>query len=178
MKLFLPALFLVVALHAPCQARLIPFISFEELLASSDVVAIVSPVQTQKNDEKLKIQGRDPNIFQGLTTECRVLGVLKGDIKAEESLSIVHFEYTNMSLTEPNGAGFISFPTDKMEYGLQIKDGEKVIRNTEGGMHPRFLVFLKKADDGSFIPTTGHYDANRSVFLLFDTFVFGYPLSP
>jgi hypothetical protein len=178
MKLFLLTLFLIVALHEPCQARRIPFISFEELLENSDVVAIVSPVQTQKNDEKLKIQGRDSNLFQGLTTECRVLGTLKGEVKADESLNIVHFEYKNLTLSELNGAGFISFPTKEIEYGFQIKDGEKVIRNTEGGIHPRFLVFLKKADDGSFIPTTGHYDANRSVFLLFDTFVFGYPLNP
>lgn len=158
--------------------RLIPFISFEELLSNSDVVAIVSPTQNQDNDQILRIQGRDPNLFQGVTTNCRVLAVFKGDIQVESALDISHFRYKDLSSSKANGANFIHFPTEKIEYGFQIKDGDRVVQNSEGTLNPpRFLVFLKNDSDGTLSPTTGQYDSSRSVILLFDTFFFGYPLN-
>jgi len=172
------AIALALLFHQSGFGRLVPFISFEELLSNSDIVAIVSPTHNQDNDQILRLQGRDPNLFQGVTTTCRILAVFKGDIEVDSTLDIFHFRYKELSSSEPNGANFIHFPTEKIEYGFQIKDDDRVVRNSEGTLNPpRFLVFLKSDPDGRLSPTTGQYDSSRSVILLFDTFFFGYPLS-
>jgi hypothetical protein len=120
------------------QARLIAHQPYEKLYEDADFVAIVE-LRSVSDSEK-QLQGyRDPALYLGKIATFEVGIVLKGNPDAK-NIALLYFEYGKMS--EPNGANF-----------LDLSDAEKY----------HYLVFLKKGEDGKYIPVTGHYDAALSL---------------
>jgi len=138
MKNILIIIAVAVALPFTCLARIIPYQPYEKLFKQADVVAIVELKSVSPSEKKLTGHG-SPDKFDGKVALLTVGIVLKGDSGINQ-ISLLHFSYSKMG--EPNGALFLDF-----------SDSEK----------HQYLVFLKKDDDVSLAPVTGHYDAALSV---------------
>lgn len=119
-------------------ARPVRIWSYEDLFREADVVAIVKVKKI--SDTKTLLEGHsDPKRYQGKRAEVNVGLSLKGEHR--ETLSFEFFTYAKQ-IGEENGAMFADLSkADKAHY----------------------LVFLKKTEDGTLIPVSGHYDADVSI---------------
>src|SRR6478609_9671557 len=90
-----------------CVARPVPLWPYEKLVADSDVVAIIEPVENKQAQDTFPgySYGHPTNHFAATDTRFKVHSVLKGDSAKE--LTVLHFSYsTNVSIIL-NGASFI-----------------------------------------------------------------------
>ena len=138
MKLLTTILFLLSA-AITAEARIIIDWPYSKLVEKADIVAVVEIGSITNSQDKLTGHG-DPARFQGKIARMKVGWVIKGDPATEAQM--LFFAYSSMS--EPNGALFVSF--------------------NESEKH-QYLVFLKRVGD-KLIPVTGHYDASISVKVL------------
>lgn len=138
MKALTTILFLVSA-AVTAEARTIRPWPYSTLVEEADFVAVVEVASVTNSTDRLTGHS-DPATYQGKIAKLKVGWVIKGEPTTEADL--LFFAYSSMS--EPNGAKFISF--------------------NEPEKH-QYLVFLKR-DGGKLIPVTGHYDASISVKVL------------
>ena len=113
--------------------------SYEDLFKEADVVAIVKVKKIADTTARLEGHG-DPDQYQGKRAEVVVGLSLKGERK--QTLSLDFFTYANKRGAPPDGAEF-----------ADLSKANKA----------HYLVFLKKAGDGTLIPVSGHYDADVSI---------------
>ena len=136
------ALYIALALFVPSitLARPISFWPYEKLYKEADLVAIVELKSISETKQELSGHGPTDR-FDGKSAELTTGIVLKGkpDIR---SIHLKYFVYSKKVNIIVNGAHFIDF-SDAKKY--------------------QYLVFLKKEDNGTFAPVTGHYDAALSV---------------
>lgn len=129
------------------EARLKPTFGYKKLFKESDVVVIATVVKTDDTDDKFPGHERE---FKGQDTEFEIQKVIQGDVDGER-LKLLHFKYVG---TPPaNGPMLVKF-----EPGLE----------TEGFMmaQAEYMLFLKRTDDGRYVPVSGQYDSEDSVKIL------------
>jgi hypothetical protein len=137
MKIFTAVLILISA-AVTAEARIILDWPYSKLAKEADFVAVVEVISITNSADRLTGH-RDPTLYQGRIARIKVGWMIKGEPTTEARL--LFFSYSYSSMSELNGATFISFDqTDKHQY----------------------LVFLKR-DGDKFIPVTGQYDASISV---------------
>jgi hypothetical protein len=139
------------AITAAC-ARPVDNWSYERLFKESDLVVIAQPVQSEDSpdrtkDDLWKIE------FIGINTKFDALHVLKGKCKSAK-LTVLHFR---ANVLIENGPGFVTFRTKDLRYTLQ----DRTIVEAAGPS--RYLLFLKKRDDGRYEPVSGRTDPILSV---------------
>lgn len=127
-----------------CVARVVPLWPYDKLVAESDVVAIIEPVENKPAvDEFPGGAGNPKRPFTATDTRFKVHTVLKG--VATNELTVLHFALspsTNLSVLM-NGPSSIKF----------------LVGGVTDFQQPReWIAFLKKRNDGRFEPVTGHYD--------------------
>jgi hypothetical protein len=145
-------------------ARRVQVLSYEELVAKADVVAIVQPIDNQPTKDTFpgNSGGYATADFAATNTRFEVLALLKGDGESPEDLTVLHFGYSKPSI-RPNGANFIRFVVGPLQYEKRaVKDGTPIGGVTMFLQEPVWLAFLKRREDGRFEPVTGHYDSARS----------------
>ena len=146
-----------------CFARPVPIWSYETLVANSDFVAIVEPLENRPVSDAFPgdTYGHSQDDFAPTNTRFKVHAVFKGGTIKE--VTVLHFSYSTKVNAIANGAMFIQFYLGPLEYEKRaMKDGKPV-----GGMmtyqeQPIWIAFLKHRKDGRFEPVTGHYDSALS----------------
>jgi len=148
------------------------------MMRLSDLVVIVTHHETIKSDEKLRTADhpkwvpevrrylagkRDPDHYQGYYTDFLVLGVLKGEVP--KRLRVSHFFYSRGPV-EFNGGFFAYFHPVGASVIATIKGGKAKGEEVGGSSSPTYLAFLKRRDDGLFVPVGGDYDSATSFRLL------------
>ncbi len=160
-------------------ARPVSSTKLSSMWKNADLVVVIKPESTELTDDKLTSTGpkygkRNPNPknYQGLTTTCKVMDILKKTDAVnninDKILKIIHFYYTSGPL-EFNGGLFMYFhlpPTI-----LHTKPAEKQIQKTInkssiGRSDCIYLAFLRKRKDGRFEPITRNYYSASSFRIL------------
>jgi hypothetical protein len=159
----------LVVLCALCSfaasARRIDVLSFEELIAASDVVAILEPVENLSADDLFPDYGygHTPEHFVATNTRFTTHAALKGRDLIEDELTVLHFAYSDKVNFIVNGAHFVHFIIGPVQFEKRaVKDEQVVGGITSYREEPIWLAFLKHRSDGRFEPVTGHYDSGRS----------------
>lgn len=162
----------------PSFGRLVPVWPYEKLVAESDVVAIVEPLENKPAKDTFPgyTYGHTTNDFAATDTRFRVHAVFKMKGDAPKELTVLHFSYsTNVTLIA-NGASFIRFLTGPLQYEKRaLKDGKPVGGITMFHQQPMWLAFLKRREDGRFEPVTGHYDSAYSFRELHEASFYAHP---
>ena len=145
------ALVVAVCLCQTALARISPSFTYADLLELSDLVVLIEHESTKESEASDSLGG------EGRITTAKVLTRLKG-ISNEEKITIHHFFYPNT----PNSPNHVTFPpkaasTCSLEIATPTLRGTIFINPTR-----QYLAFLKKQEDGSYIPVTPQYDSNIS----------------
>src|SRR5204862_106656 len=128
---------------------------FDRLFKESDVIVIAAAQESADTDAQPTYRDWAPYLV-GQRTTFKIDCVLKGT-PADGSLAVNHFRFKD-GASPPNGPTLVSFRTKP----LVIRgDGTTTADMTVGT--PRYLLFLKRNDDGSFEPISGQTDAQLSV---------------
>ena len=141
-------------------ARFVPDWPYDKLLAESDLVAIVEPIENKPASDEYSGYGRPADHFDGTNTRFRVLVVLKPAGDAPKELTVLHFSYSKRVTVILNGACFVRFLIGPLQYEKRnLKDEKPVGGVTVFQEKPIWVAFLKRRPDGRFEPVTGHYDS-------------------
>ena len=133
-------------------------------MESSDVVAVLLPVANENNSDYWS------DLTQGITTSFKVLCCCKGGVAAGATLRLRHFLYTRGA--PPNGGQMINFLVVPPNYEVTSHLHGKTPSWKFEDVHPEWLAFLKKAPDGSFVPTSGRMDPAYSFRELHEASIF------
>ncbi len=135
------------------DARFIPTWPYKVLFTHADIVVIAVPLAIQVTQEISPLPGLTQMTSDGKTGPCLARGVnatfeikcvLKGDFP-KNCLELHYYQRLDPNEGEINGPGWLFFePTKKS----------------------RYLMFLKKREDGRFEAISGQADPNLSVFEL------------
>jgi hypothetical protein len=140
MKRILLVVLLLVIGGQSSDARIPPDWPFDKLVAKSDVVVIIEPIENRPTDDIFP-GNRSAANFVATNTRFKVAATLKAPGEPPADLTVVHFGYPANAMVV-NGARFVRF-----EIGLR---------------QPAWLAFLKRREDGRFEPASGHYDSVMS----------------
>jgi hypothetical protein len=176
---FAAALFAAGSFPTSALARAVPAWPYDKLVADSDLVAIVEPIENQPAKDAFTDYnyGHPANDFDAINTRFRVLVVLKPAGDAPKELTVLHFSYSKGLTMITNGACFMRFLIGPLQYEKRILKEEKPI----GGVavffqeKPIWLAFLKRQPDGRFAPVTGQYDSAFSFRELHNASYFANP---
>jgi hypothetical protein len=141
------------------QARVVRPWSEAELQNASDLVVIVSPVETKDLDETNALgwpqYGSFQTRFRGVETTFKVFDVLKG-MPANDRIALHHYRFEDGWGSPPNGPTLITF--------------------TPHGTN-RYLLYLVNDGTNRYAPAAGQIDPGLSVRPP-PTNSFGFPLLP
>jgi len=117
--------------------------TFEQLFEMSDLVVVIEHRSTERTDDI----GEAKKGGKGLLTTAQIIGTLKGT-SASKTIKIRHFLYSRYPKSEPGDC--IRFP------GLDEK--ARVVATSKGRtsfFRPpwQYIAFLKRQDDGLYVPT-------------------------
>jgi len=145
--------------EALCYARIRESWPYELLVAQSDVVALVEPLENHPANDSMSNEAVSRRWYTAVDTRCKMRGILKGAIVGE--LTILHFSYAPGASVD-DGPIFVEFTIrparpDFFEHSV-IKDGVKFTVPRS----PVWLVFLKRRSDGRYEPVAGQDDADIS----------------
>ncbi len=145
------ALITTICLCQAALARFAPSFTYAELLKISDLVVLIEHESTKEFDAKDSLDGA------GRITTAKVLSPLKGEINTGK-ITIHHFFYP----FSPNAPNHVTFPradasTCSIQKATSFGGGTLFVRPTR-----QYLAFLKRQEDGSYIPATPQYDSNLS----------------
>ena len=135
MKLLVVPL-LMLAFLSETNARLTKLWSYQEMFDLADLVAVAKPISTEDTSEKGKLPEGPAVDVVGVTTKLEIHLVMKGD-KALKDLRLHHYRQQNPKEVLVNGPDFVSFNFKRPQ---------------------NYLVFLKKASDGRYVPVAGQTD--------------------
>jgi hypothetical protein len=154
---------LLVTVSFSSTARIIDAWPYDKLVAESDVVAIVEPIENRPASDAFPdySYGHSAGDFVATNTQFRVATVFKGDLAAAEA-TVLHFGYS-ANVPTVNGAHFVRFAIGPLQYEKRaLREGKPTGGVTAFLQQPMWLAFLKQRKDGRFEPVTGHYDAAMS----------------
>jgi hypothetical protein len=154
-----------VLMMIPSQARMKATVSYSELIAKADIVAIIEPIKNESVDDAYAgfLYGFAQKDFVATNTTFRVQAYLKGGDAATKEITVLHFSYSKDVGPRANGASFIAFVTGPFQYEKRsLKDGKPVGGVTVYKEQPAWLAFLKKRSDGRFDPISDPYDSADS----------------
>jgi hypothetical protein len=148
------------------HARGVPDWPYDKLWETADLVVVIEPLNTENNDDQLKIDWDPAAKLQGLTTHFKIHSVFKGGPISGE-LVLKHFSYkpevSDKTTVFTDWPQFIRFTSGPLEYNESILKDTKVIwQNHLLNQVPMFLAFLKKTDDGTYVAVTGQVDPSYS----------------
>lgn len=157
-------------------ARLHRAWTHDELLAESDLVALIEPIANQPSKDifTIEVDGGHKVDYQGIDTRFRIDLIFKSDGKAAKELTVLHFSDEH---AEPviNGPSFIYFPIGPFDYEERLlKDGKELGKIT-GRREPTLLAFLKRRPDGRYEAVTGQEDPDESFYEIHYPF---FPMRP
>ena len=164
----IPAListFALLLLTMPAYARVKAIVSYDQLVAKSDLVAIIEPIvnESAKDPYAGFLYGFAQKDFIATNTKFRVHAYLKGGDATEKEITVLHFSYSKDVGGRANGACFITFVTGPVQYEKRVlKDDKPVGGITVYREKPIWLAFLKKRSDGRFDPISDPYDSADS----------------
>ena len=145
------ALIVAICLCQAALARVAPTFTYADLLKISDLVVLIEHESTKESEASDSFYGA------GRITTAKVLAQLKGEFNGEK-ITIHHFHYANT----PNAPNHVIFPPEAASPCIL-----EIATPTLGKTIPinptrQYLAFLKKQEDGSYIPATPQYDSNLS----------------
>ncbi len=147
MKLASIALIAAISICQTAFARFSVSFTFDELLMMSDLVVLME-------HEATKASGvTDSQGGIGRITTAKILTKLKGEAKSDR-ITIHHFFYED----GPNVPNHVTFLREDAGTCSFRTAGRTLFINPAR----QYLAFLKKQDDGSYIPVTPQYDSNLS----------------
>ncbi len=121
--------------------------SEHKLTDCADFIVIATPTSSQDEPADRTYAKRDS--WVGVNTKFQVSAVLKGKLKGNE-LTLLHNRYF--------GGG---------QLAVEIIDGPTLVK-FDVKAKTKFLLFLKRLDDGRFEPVSGQYDPSFSVKVIQD----------
>ena len=135
---------LILSFHSLALARFAPQYTFEELMQRSDLVVIIEHESTRETEERDEAGGG-----LGRLTTAKVLTTLKGECK-DAKISIRHIYYH----PTPNSPNSVEFPATRGP--IQLKKGSMTLY-----VNPpwRYIAFLKRDRDGTYIPSVDAFDS-------------------
>ncbi len=160
--LFATAILITGNSNTSALARSVPAWTYNKLVADSDIVAIVEPIENQPAEDIFPDfnYGHPASHFEGTNTRFRVHVVLKPAGDAHKELTVLHFSYSKGVGTLVNGASFMRFLIGPLQYEKRnLKDEKPVGGRTVFQEKPIWVAFLKHGPDGRFKPVTVHYDS-------------------
>ncbi len=134
--LLIASMALMSCLSPSALARAVPDWPYGRLLAESDLVAIVEPIENKPASDEYSGYGRPANHFDGTNTRFKIHALLKTNIR----FLIGPLQYQKRNLQDEKPVGGVTVFAEK----------------------PIWLAILKRQTDGRFIPMTGHYDSGYS----------------
>lgn len=140
------ALFLALLIPASsASARPVKIWPFEELNEKADLVIVGSAISSA-DAKGFTYPDAKADTLVSVDTVFHIDCTLKGDLKSD-NVTVSHNRYygKEAEITIIDGPSFIEFNT-------KLKN--------------QYLIFLKRADDGSYKPLTGQYDPDNSFFVL------------
>ena len=150
-----PYIVLLVALATTAAARQVEVWSYERLFKEAEVVVIASAQRTVDTGGKPADAKQGKGLLAQETTFV-VHSTLKGAV-AEGPLTLRHFKKDNRLLWQ-NGPLLVTFRTKEMKLeGTGARKFSVVLPP------PQYLLFLKAAGDGRYVPVSGQYDSALSV---------------
>jgi hypothetical protein len=144
------------ALVPLASARQVEDWPYERLFKEADLVVIATAKATEETHDPAP-DNRWKSSLVGQRTTFTVDAVLKGERAAGGTLAVLHFKLKPGVLTQ-DGPLLVAFRTK----GLAVEGGGmkkyKALLGT-----PQYLLFLKAADNGRFVPVSGQADPALSV---------------
>jgi hypothetical protein len=155
MKHTLIALIAIIFLSQVATARFGVSFTYDELMKISDLVVIIEHESTRESEANDSLGG------SGRITTAKVLTRIKGNFN-EEKITIHHFFYAN----SPNAPNHVTFPS-KAAPRIRVEINTPFVRGTRYFEPTRqYLAFLKKQNDGTYIPVTPQFDSDLSFITL------------
>lgn len=170
MKLLRPLVTLaLVVMSTPAPARIAKHWSFAELVADSDLIAIVRAIEDTPASDLFKPD--NVSRFVGINTRFHVYVVLKGKLDRKE-VTVLHF---SDEAVVANGPALADFQYTRTFEQKLFRNGEEFgwQRSPKKPQKPTWIAFLKARGDGRFEPVTGQYDSAESFCEVLDTYGFG-----
>lgn len=160
-------------LSASAYGRLMPVRSYEWLVNNADVVAIIEPISSKQVDRVMTdlFPGAPGKKVLTLNTSFKVHAVLKGELKKDEPLIILHYVYEDDRNYPMNGAPFAKFFFGPLKVKIEVfREGGRIANYEMTDQVSTVLAFLKKRFDGQYVPVTGQEDAVCSFRQLHEMF--------
>jgi hypothetical protein len=154
-------------------ARRTPSWPYDKLVADSDLIAIVEPLENQPAHDTFPgyDYGHPTSDFVATNTRFTIHALFKTTETSLKELTVLHFNYSNVHF-KPNGASLVRFAIGAVEYERRVlKDGKPTGDVVIFHQEPIWLAFLRRRDDGRFEAVTGQYDSARSFRELHRPFV-------
>jgi hypothetical protein len=153
----LSAIALLAISAAPAFARLLENWPYERLFKEADLVVIARAERTTETKERLSPAGWKVE-FIGQETVFTVQTILKGKVKDERKLQVLHYRLPDDVLIA-NGPLLVSFRTEPLV--LKGVVNGRAFKTALG--RPEYLLFLRVRPDGRFEPVSGQVDPALSV---------------
>lgn len=137
------------------DARRIEPWPYSRLLKASDLVVFAAPVRTEPTDDQLP-DDRWPYALVGQNTTFKIDHTLKGEVEEGKEIKVLHFKFGDLKKAAKddviiNGPLHVSFPVGEAARKRNQKRGERLSSD-------QYLLFLKKTEDGRFVPVSGQTD--------------------
>ena len=138
---------LLLTMTGQVEAGRVHQLSYQQLLDASDLVVIAEAESTQATRERITWGNRNPSIHAvGLSTTLRIAVVLKGD-KQLHGCVVHHYRLT------------------EADSGAILVDGPDLV-SFDTSQNSDYLLFLKREEDGRYIPVTAPTASALSIFLI------------
>jgi hypothetical protein len=173
----LAILLLLLTGAGPSDARILKLWRFDELVAESDVVAIIESIENVPAKDIFPFAGdaHPATDFAATNTRFKVAAILKANGEPLTELTVLHFNYSRR-FPIVNGAHFVRFGIGPLQYEKRnVIDGKPAGGIVALQQQPVWLAFLKQREDGRFEPLTGHYDSALSFRELHTPSFYGLP---
>jgi hypothetical protein len=137
--------------------RLINLMTYEELLAESNVVVIVHSLSTRMANptDSVVPLGKTHDSLEPVFTRFRTLATLKGDAAKEFELCHYRHKDSKNASAITNGPLLVGFPT-------HAKEGVEWSGEWMGPSNNDYILFLVRDDSGRLTFVNGQFDAQLS----------------
>ena len=151
--------FIILCFAFPTHARLMGTITISSLTEESDIVAVGYLTKVTETNERTTLPYGNGKIdVTGMEAVFDIDKVFKGELKGDKV--ILHYYRSAKDPHEMiNGPFWLN---------LEIK-GNRIAWDQETGKEYRtstYLLFMKKTDDGRYMPTSGYIDSAFSIAII------------
>ena len=145
----------------PVSGRLIENWPYERLFKEADLVVIATAEATAETKDRFKTNGWKID-FIGQETSFAVETILKGKVKGEKKIKMLHFRLPD-GVDVNNGPLHVSFPPKGLLLSGKVKGRAFEMKLTR----PEYMLFLRLRADGRYEPVSGQIDPALSVREMF-----------